>query len=104
MYAFHETRFILSTGDGLDSYWASKRSKPQGCNTFSRLKECLKQSWLCQFIFVIRQEMLISKKFLGQSETFDSIRSLLQYGDLQPIDSWSEVRLTYEKYDTADLQ
>lgn len=45
--------------------------------------------------------MIVFKAYLGHLETSDSIRSLLGSGDLVPIDSWSEVGLTYEKYDTA---
>jgi hypothetical protein len=47
--------------------------------------------------------MLVFKAYLGQSTTSDSIRSLLGSGDLVPIDSWSEVNLTYEKYETEDF-
>jgi hypothetical protein len=53
---------------------------------------------------VIREEMIVYKAYLGQSGTADSIRALLGRGDLVPIDSWSEPHLTYEKYDTEDLQ
>ena len=53
---------------------------------------------------VIREEMIVYKAYLGQSGTADSIRGLLGRGDLVPIDSWSEPHLTYEKYDTEDLQ
>jgi hypothetical protein len=48
--------------------------------------------------------MIIYKAYLGQTATADSIRSLQGRGDLVAIDSWSEIRLTYEKYDTDDLQ
>jgi hypothetical protein len=56
------------------------------------------------YLCVIRDEMLVYKKYLGQSETESSIRRLLGSGDLVPIDSWSEVSFTYEKYNTEDLQ
>lgn len=52
------------------------------------------------YLCVIRNEMIVYKAFLGRSGTSDSIRSLLGSGELVPIDSWSEVGLTYEKYDT----
>jgi len=42
--------------------------------------------------------MLVFKSYLGQSSTSDSIKKLLASGELVPIDSWSEVKLTYEKY------
>ena len=48
--------------------------------------------------------MLIYKAYLGQTGTSDSIRALLARGELVPIDSWSEVVLSYEKYDMGDLQ
>ena len=48
--------------------------------------------------------MIVFKKYLGQSETLDSIRKLLANGELVPIDSWSEVGLTYEKYENEDLK
>jgi hypothetical protein len=48
--------------------------------------------------------MLIFKAYLGQSETSDSIRRILGSAELVPIDSWSEVHLTYEKYETEDLK
>jgi len=48
--------------------------------------------------------MIIYKAYLGQKATADSIRSLQGRGALVAIDSWSEIRLTYEKYDTDDLQ
>ena len=56
------------------------------------------------FLCVIRSEMIIYKAYLGQKATADSIRSLQGRGALVAIDSWSEIRLTYEKYDTDDLQ
>jgi hypothetical protein len=56
------------------------------------------------YLCVIRDEMLVYKALLGESETSDSIRALLGSGELVPIDSWSEVKLTYEKYTTEDLQ
>jgi hypothetical protein len=56
------------------------------------------------YLCVIRDEMLIFKKRLGQSETSNSIRALLGSGELVPIDSWSEVGLTYEKYEIQDLK
>lgn len=56
------------------------------------------------YLCVIRGEMLVFKKFLGQSETYDSIRNLQQRGELEPIDSWSEPGLTYEKYDAEGVQ
>jgi len=48
--------------------------------------------------------MIVFKFVLGQSSTLDSMRKLQGSGDLVPVDSWSEVSLTYEKYDTEDLQ
>lgn len=48
--------------------------------------------------------MIVLKKYLGQSETSDSLRKLLGSGDLMPIDSWSEVGLMYEKYNNEDLK
>lgn len=56
------------------------------------------------YLCVIRNEMIVYKAYLGQTETSDSIRSLLRSGELVPIDSWSEVGLTYEKYDIADMK
>jgi hypothetical protein len=56
------------------------------------------------YLCVIRDEMIVFKAYLGQSGTSDSVRSLLGSGDLVPIDSWSEVGLSYEKYETGDLQ
>jgi hypothetical protein len=53
---------------------------------------------------VLRDEMIVYKKYLGQLETSNSIRSLLAQGKLVPIDSWSELGLTYEKYDVDDLK
>ena len=47
--------------------------------------------------------MIVFKAYLGGPATSDSIRNLLKSGDLVPIDSWSEVSLTYEKYDSGDL-
>lgn len=44
------------------------------------------------------------KSYVGQSSTADSIKGLLASGDLVPIDSWSEVSLTYEKYEAEDLK
>ena len=55
------------------------------------------------YLCVIRNEMLVYKAFLGSSETADSIRRLLATGELIPIDSWSEIGLTYEKYETEDM-
>jgi hypothetical protein len=48
--------------------------------------------------------MIIYKAYLGQEETSNSVRALLASGELEPIDSWSEVNLTYEKYDNEDLK
>ena len=48
--------------------------------------------------------MIVYKKYLGVSDTSDSIRKLLGSGDLMPIDSWSEVGLMYEKYNNEDLK
>lgn len=48
--------------------------------------------------------MIVYKKYLGDSHASDSIRGLLARADLVPIDSWSEVGLVYEKYDTDDLK
>ena len=48
--------------------------------------------------------MVVYKAYLGQSETSDSIRVLLGTGELVPINSWSEVGLTYEKYSNDDLE
>lgn len=56
------------------------------------------------FLCVIRNEMLVFKKYVGESATSDSIRTLLGTADLVPIDSWSEIDLTYEKYDSGDLK
>lgn len=56
------------------------------------------------YLCVIRDEMIIFKKYLGQSGTDDSIRKLLGSGDLVPIDSWSEVGLNYEKYNNDDIK
>jgi hypothetical protein len=53
---------------------------------------------------VINDEMIVYKAYLGKSDTSDSIRSLLRNGELVPIDSWSSVGLTYEKYSTDDLE
>ncbi len=55
------------------------------------------------YLCVIKNEMVVYKSYLGQSGTSDSIRSLLRTGELLPIDSWSEIGLTYEKYSTEDL-
>ncbi len=55
------------------------------------------------YLCVIKEEMLVFKKYLGQSATSDSIRSLQRRGELVPIDSWSEVGLSYEKYETDAL-
>ena len=54
------------------------------------------------YLCVIKNEMVVYKSYLGQSGTSDSIRSLLRTGELLPIDSWSEIGLTYEKYSTED--
>jgi hypothetical protein len=48
--------------------------------------------------------MIVYKAYLGEKETANSIRGLQGRGDLVTIDSWSEIHLTYEKYDTDDLQ
>ena len=48
--------------------------------------------------------MIVFKAFLGDSRTADSIKSLLGNGDLVPIDSWSEINLSYEKYELEDFQ
>jgi hypothetical protein len=56
------------------------------------------------YLCVIREEMIVYKAYLGQAATADSIRSLLGSGELVPIDSWSEVKLAYEKYEAEDLQ
>ncbi len=48
--------------------------------------------------------MIVFKAFVGGSDTSNSVRSLLGRGDLVPIDSWSEVSLTYEKYEMEDLK
>lgn len=48
--------------------------------------------------------MIVYKAYLGQSETSVSIRNLLGKGELVPLDSWAEVGLTYEKYDTDDIK
>ena len=56
------------------------------------------------YLCVIRDEMLVYKAHLGQSGTSDSIRHLLGTGELVPINSWSEVGLTYEKYNNDDLE
>lgn len=48
--------------------------------------------------------MIVFKSYLGQSGTQESIRSLLGSGELVPLDSWSEVGFSYEKYDNEDLQ
>jgi hypothetical protein len=56
------------------------------------------------YLCVLRDEMIIYKAYLGQTATADSIRKLLAQGDLVPADSWSEPHLTYEKYETEDLQ
>jgi hypothetical protein len=56
------------------------------------------------YLCVLRSEMIVYKTYLGQSETSDSIRSLLRTGELVPIDSWAEVGFTYEKYTTEHLE
>jgi hypothetical protein len=48
--------------------------------------------------------MIVFKAYLGDSRTADSIRSLLGSSDLVPIDSWSEINLTYEKYESEDFR
>ena len=48
--------------------------------------------------------MIVFKAFVGGPDTSNSVLSLLGGGDLVPIDSWSEVSLTYEKYETEDLK
>jgi hypothetical protein len=53
---------------------------------------------------VIRDEMIVFKAFLGGQETSNSLRALLGAGNLVPIDSWSEVGLSYEKYESEDLK
>jgi hypothetical protein len=52
----------------------------------------------------MRNEMIVFKAYLGQSETSDSIHNLLRLGELVPIDSWAEIGLTYEKYTTEHLK
>ena len=56
------------------------------------------------YLCVVRSEMIVYKAYLGQSETSDSIHTLLRSGELMPIYSWSEVGLMYEKYDTTDFK
>lgn len=56
------------------------------------------------YLCVVRNEMLVYKHYLGNAETSDSIRKLLSTEELVPVDSWSEVGLTYEKYDQEDLK
>jgi hypothetical protein len=56
------------------------------------------------YLCVIRDEMIIYKAFLGQAAASDSIRTLQGRGELEPLDSWSEVSLNYEKYEAKDLQ
>jgi hypothetical protein len=56
------------------------------------------------YLCVIRDEMIVFKKYLGQSASSDSIRALLGRSDLVPTDSWSELGLTYEKYNNDDLK
>lgn len=56
------------------------------------------------YLCVVRDEMIVYKAYVGASETSDSIRRLLAIGDFVPIDSWSEIGLTYEKYETEDVQ
>ncbi len=53
---------------------------------------------------VIRDEMIVYKAYLGQIDTANSIRTLLGSGNLVPTDSWSELHLSYERYDSDDLQ
>ena len=47
--------------------------------------------------------MVVYKKYVGQDETYDSIRALQGRGDLVAMDSWSEVGLNYEKYNNEDV-
>lgn len=56
------------------------------------------------YLCVIRDEMLVYRGLLGQSETYDSIRKLQSTAQLSPIDSWSEVGFTYEKYNTGQIR
>jgi len=56
------------------------------------------------YLCVIKNEMIVYKAYLGQSGTSDSIKSLLRTAELMPIDSWSEIGLTYEKYSTEDFE
>jgi hypothetical protein len=56
------------------------------------------------YLCVLKSEMIVYKAYLGQSGTSDSIRNLLRTGELVPIDSWSELGLTYEKYDMKDIE
>lgn len=56
------------------------------------------------YLCVIKSEMIVFKAYLGQSGTYDSIHGLLRLGELVPIDSWSELGLTYEKYDAEDFK
>lgn len=56
------------------------------------------------YLCVVKEEMVIYKAYLGESETSDSIRGLLRSGELVPVDSWSEVSLNYEKYYSEDVE
>jgi hypothetical protein len=72
------------------------------------LKNALVRIWwtlvTSVYLCVIKEEMIVFKAYLGQAGTSDSIRALLARGDLVPIDSWAEVGLSYEKYDTDDFR
>ena len=48
--------------------------------------------------------MIVFKAYLGQSAAMNSIRNLQRSGDLVSLDSWSEVNLTYEKYDSEVIK
>ena len=48
--------------------------------------------------------MIVFKAYLGQAVSLNSIRSLQQRGELVSSDSWSEVNLTYEKYDSEIIK
>lgn len=59
----------------------------------------LKSAYIC----VIRNEMIVYKTYLGEIPTFNSIKALQSQGELMPLDSWSELGFTYEKYNSEDL-
>ncbi|MDH2901911.1 MAG: hypothetical protein PXY39_13160 [archaeon] len=56
------------------------------------------------YLCVLRDEMIVYKRYLGQTGTSEAIHSLLGNGELVPSDSWSEVGLIYEKYNIDDLK